>query len=79
VVGVLAVVAIQVEGEAAVLGKGAQKLREEFRVVGTDLLRHRSQVAREVAARPEIHNDRRQRLDERCARVGEAHDAAAVA
>src|SRR5215208_4654319 len=79
VVGVLAVVAVEVKRESSVLGEGAQELGEELHVESAYLLRHRAEVAREVAPGPEVDDGRRERLDERRARVGEAHDVAPLA
>src|SRR5215216_1084867 len=78
-VGVLAVVAVEMECEASVLGEGTQEFGEQFHVEGPDFLWHRAEVAREVAPGPEVDDGRRERLDEWRARVGEAHDAAPLA
>src|SRR5215218_5930134 len=79
VVGVLTVVAVEVEGEASVLGKGAQELGEELDVEGPYLLGHRAEVAGEVASGAEVDHGRTEGLDERSARVGESRDAVSVA
>src|SRR5215210_7113492 len=65
VVGVLAVVAVEMEGEAPVLGEGAQELGEEFDVEGPYLLGHRAEIAGEVAPGAEVDDDRTEGLDER--------------
>src|ERR671921_725714 len=57
---VLAVLAVEVEREAPVLGEGAQEFREQFHVEGPYLFRHPAEVAREVASRPEVDDDRRE-------------------
>src|SRR5918993_6104827 len=62
VVGVLAVVAVQVKGEATVLGKGAQELGEELYIEGAYLLGHESQVAGEMTTSPEVHDGGREGL-----------------
>src|SRR5829696_341266 len=77
--GVLAVVAVEVQREASVLGEGAQELGEELHVEGPYLLGHRAEVAREVAPGPEVDDSRRERLDERRARVGKTHYVAPLA
>src|SRR5829696_1744430 len=78
-VRVLTVVAVEVEREAPVLGEGAQEFGEQLHIEGPHLLRHRAEVAREVAPGPEVDDGRRERLDEGRARVGEAHDASPLA
>ncbi len=77
--GVLAVVAIQVESKAAVLGKGPQELGEELDVEGANLLGHGSQVATEMATPPEVYDGRRESFYERCRGVGEADEVCAIA
>jgi hypothetical protein len=57
-VGVFAVVAVEVEGETSVLGEGAKELGEQLDVEGPYLLRHRAEVAGEVAPGPEVYDDR---------------------
>src|SRR5215212_4488660 len=79
VVGVLAVVAVEMQREAPVLGEGTQELGEQLHVEGPDLLGHLSEVARKMAPATKIHHGRTEGLDERGARVGKAHDAAPVA
>ena len=64
--------------KSAVLGKGAQELREKLYVEGPDLLWHRSKVAGQVRTPAEVNNNRTECLDKRRARVGEACDARAV-
>src|SRR5215204_2378832 len=76
---VLAVVAVEVEREAPILGEGAQEFREQLHVESPYLFRHRAEVAREVAPGPQVDDGRRERLDEGHARVGEARDAAPLA
>src|SRR5215218_7768585 len=63
-VRVLAVVAVEVEREAPILGEGAQEFGEQLHVEGPYLFRHRSEVAREVAPGPEVDDGRRERFDE---------------
>src|ERR671910_1770771 len=78
-VRVLAVVAVEVERKAPVLGESTQEFGEELHVEGTYLFRHRAEIAREVAPGPEVDDGRRERLDEGRARVGEARDGAPLA
>src|SRR5919107_466123 len=78
VVGVFAVVAVEGEGEASVLGEGTQELGKELDVEGPYLLGHRTEVAGEVAPGTEVDHNRTEGLDKRSARVGEARDAAPV-
>src|SRR5918995_342560 len=63
--GVLAVVAVEVQGEAPVLGEGTEELGEKLGVEGPYPLWHGTEVAGEVTAAPEIHDGTRERLYER--------------
>src|ERR671921_1851934 len=78
-VRILAVVAVEVEREAPMLGESAQEFGEQLHVEGPYLFRHRSEVAREVAPGPEVDYGRRERFDEGRARVAEARDSAPLA
>jgi hypothetical protein len=79
VVGVRPVVAVQVKGEAAVLGKGTKELGEELYVEGAYLLGHGSQVAGEMTTSPKVHNGGREGLYKGSGGVGEADEVRAVA
>ena len=77
-VSVLAVVAVEVKGEATVLGKGAQELGEELYVEGAYLLGHGPQVAGEVRAASEVYDGGRESLYKGSGGVGEADEVRAV-
>ena len=75
---VLAVVAVEVKGEATILGKGAQKLGEELYVEDAYLLGHVPQVASEVRATSEVYDGGRESLYKGSGGVGEADEFRAV-
>src|SRR5215210_1815645 len=79
VVRVLAVVAVEVEREASILGEGTQEFGEQLDVEGSYLLWHRAEVAGEMRTSAEVDDGRGERFDERRARVGEAYDVTPLA
>ena len=77
-VSVLAVVAVEVKGEATILGKGAEELGEELYVEDAYLLGHGPQVAGEVRATSEVYDGGRESLYKGSGGVGEADEVRAI-